>query len=675
MSDETKIYQLIVRQIPAAGSGLDDFLRILQGEYGLDAYTARQRLIGPGLVMFGKGGFEKTGKVAALLCRHGFACWQILPSPPAVTPSRLLALEIQHEYVQFESQGGAVRLPRNTEVVAVFADLSGGLIDKHVKRILAQHTYRGRNALEPLAGEEMIPVILQGKPVLDFYLLDSQGQAQSAIRVLPGRFNHTGLGERATMSSRGNLEAMLELVKEYAKPFRLHCDFGLSQLPKCRLQRLEEGPSSLESNLKSLNHYGWLLTRLQGEGRPQEADVFGGAQVGGVAAVTAIGQPVLGAVLGVDGLATAVPGLGEVSQEIRDALRNEEKPDSTAKDRMETPVKKDLPPPPERPEIRMTMRKMLTLAGIFAGVALLVLAMEGDSQFLRVVAKYGTRMGVVPGLIAFGLLWSGLHFIRLKRRIENTPTSKVRSIAMGLVEVHGRAWRQYALVAPMTQSACVYYRLRKYRREEKNKWRLIKDIDSSHVAFQIDDGTGRVVVDPRGASIKARTRQTGYPGQSLLTFTAFDSADENEKWVEDVIYEGTTLYVLGFARPLKAERRSLRERSVEKLRELKLDRRALHRYDTDDDSQISEDEWQVARSDAEQAALKDHLAEGSGRKRQEEHVIIARPPRRGMPFVIAEAASEAQLIRNYGLISLSLLVAGLVVAGFALYKLLEFSGV
>jgi hypothetical protein len=675
MSDETKTYQLIVRQIPEAGSGLDDLLQILQGEYGLDAYTAKQRLIGPGLVMFGKGGLEKTGKIAALLYRYGFSSWQIVPSPPDVTPSRLLTLEIRQDDIQFETKDGPVRLTRGTAVVAVFADLSGGLIDKHVKRILAQNTYRGRNALEPLTGEEMIPTILQGKPVLDFYLLDNHGQVQSAIRVLPGRFNHTGLGERATMSSRGNLEAMLTLVKEYAQPFRVHCDFGLSQLPKCQVQRLEDGPSSLESNLKSLNHYGWLLTRLQGEGRPEDTSALNGAQVGGVVSAAVIGQPALGAILGADGLATAAPGLGEVSQEIRAALRDEEGPDVAVNKRMKSPAKKDLPPPPERPAIRMTMRKMLTLVGTFAGVALLVLVMEGDSHLLRVVVKYCTQAGAVPGLIAFGLLWSGLHFIRLKRKIENTPTSKVRSIAMGLVEVHGQAWRQYALVAPMTQSACVYYRLRKYRRQEKNKWRLVKDVDSSHVAFQIDDGTGRVVVAPQGASVKAKTRQTGFPGQSPLTFTAFDSADENEKWVEDIIYEGTSLYVLGFARPLRAERRSLRERSVEKLRELKLDRRALHRYDTDGDGQISEDEWQVARSDAEQAALKEHLAEGSGRKRQEEHIVIARPSQRGMPFVIAEVASEAQLIRNYGLISIPLLVVGLVVAGFALFKLLEFIGV
>ena len=109
-----------------------------------------------------------------------------------------------------------------------------------------------------------------------------------------------------------------------------------------------------------------------------------------------------------------------------------------------------------------------------------------------------------------------------------------------MVEVHGQARAIYALVAPMTQSACVFYRLRKYRRDKNNKWKLVKEVDSSHVPFQVDDGTGRVTVDPAGASVKAKIQQAGYPGQSPSTFTAFDSAyDEDEKWIEDVIYEGT----------------------------------------------------------------------------------------------------------------------------------------
>ncbi len=672
MSDETKIYQLIVRQHPFAAPGLDDLLRSLKGEYGLDVYTAKQRLVGSGLVMFGKGSFEKTGKIAQLLQRYEFSCWQVLPKPIAVKPLRLRSLQTLADYLLLECQGSSVRLDKGTQVVGVLADVSGGLVDKHVKRLLAQNTYRGRDALDPLSQEELLPAIFQGQPVFDFYLLDSQGQPQNAVRVFPGRFNPAGLGEHATLSSRGNLEALLALVREYSQDFRLHCDFGLSQLPKCHVQRLDERPSTLDENLKSLNHYGWLLSRLQGDGLPvPKASVDDVGMTAGVAAAAVVGQPALGALLGAEGVSGAVPGLGEVARELRSAF-SEEKADETKKKHADAPVKKDLPAPPERPDVKMTLGKMLTTIGTFLAVGFFILVAQGNGSVLGNIVRYGVHTGALSCFVAFFLLWSGFHFVRLKRKVENTPTSKVRSIAMGMVEVHGRAKRQYALVSPMTHSACVYFRLRKYRRENNNKWKLVRDVDSSHVSFQIDDGTGCVVVDPWGASVKAKTRQTGSPGQTPLTFTSFNDTEENEKWVEDVIYEGTTLYILGFAQPLREERQSLRDRTVAKLRELKLDRKALHRYDTDGDGQISEDEWQLARNDAEQVALKEHLNEGTSRKRQEENVIIRKPPQRSMPFVIAEAVSEAHLTRNYGLFSLPLILAGLALAGFFLFQLLTF---
>jgi len=245
-------------------------------------------------------------------------------------------------------------------------------------------------------------------------------------------------------------------------------------------------------------------------------------------------------------------------------------------------------------------------------------------------------------------------------------------MAMGMVEVHGRARRLYALVSPMSQSPCIFYRLRKYRRDRNDRWKLVRQMDSRHVPFQVDDGSGRVTVDPTGASVRAKTRRTGYPGESSLAFTAFRHEYEDEKWVEDLIYEGTSLYVLGFASPLKEERPTLRERAAARLRDLKLDRRALHRYDTDGDGRINPVEWDAARNDAEQAALQEHLAERGVRKRQEEHLIIARPRQRGLPFVIAETISEAALIRRYGLISVPLLLAGLIAVGFAVFKLLEY---
>jgi hypothetical protein len=130
--------------------------------------------------------------------------------------------------------------------------------------------------------------------------------------------------------------------------------------------------------------------------------------------------------------------------------------------------------------------------------------------------------------------------------------------------------------------------------------------------------------------------------------------------------------VLGYAQPLREERMSLRERTMARLRQLKLDPELMERYDTDGDGVIDESEWQVARSDAEHEAIRDHLEEGSARKRQEEHVLIGRGPQRSLPFIVTETVSEADLVRKYGLISIPLLIAGLGTMLVALYKLLQY---
>ena len=670
MSEETTTYQLIVQQHPAAGPALDPLLQSLQGNFGLDAYTARQRLTGPGLVLFGKGPLENTRKIAALLQKFGFACWLVERRRPDFAPDLLRSLEIHAHHIDFLCQAGPVRLARDSAVVAVLADLSGALVDKHVKRLLAQNSYRGMGGLEVLSRNEVLRAIYQGHPVFDFYLLDASGEVQQAVRVLPGRFSIDGLGSRASLSTIQNLEAVVSLVEECAESCRVFYDFGLSQIPTCEVKRLDQVPAALVENLDSLTRYGWLVARLKGSGLPVAPPAVPGAAMAAGAAAAVVGQPELGAITAQDGTVPEKPGLGEVAQEIDAAIEGAN--DASAHQAAPPPVRKQLPPPPDRPPTSWGWGKSLkTVGGILGGITLTV-GSNGDELF-RLIAKYGMTAGVVPAIAAVVLIWSGFYFIRLKRRVENTPTSKIRSLAMGMVEVHGQARRSYALVAPMTQSACAWYRLRKYRKDNKDNWRLVKEVNSDHVPFRVDDGTGQVTVAPDGASIKAKVRQTGYPGQSALTFTAFGGHyDDDEKWVEDLIYEGTSLYVLGYAQPLREEKPSLRERTLARLRQLKLDARAMRRYDTDGDGKVDEAEWAVARQDMEQAALKEHLAAGGGRKRQEEHAVIARPPQRSLPFIIAETASEAHLTRKYGWINLPLLLAGGGATVLAIYKCLQY---
>src|SRR2546422_5509250 len=85
----------------------------------------------------------------------------------------------------------------------------------------------------------------------------------------------------------------------------------------------------------------------------------------------------------------------------------------------------------------------------------------------------------------------------------DTPASKIRSASMGLVEVSGLAVGPYTMNAPITGEPCYYYRTMAWQLKQsgKNKeWEKVAD-ESLHVPFYLDDNTGRVLVDPRGAEM------------------------------------------------------------------------------------------------------------------------------------------------------------------------------
>ncbi len=667
MSDGTKKIQLIVQQKPLASPELDSLVQVLQDEHGLDAYTAKYRLTGSGKALFGTGSKEKTDQLAALLRNHGYNCWEIQQTQVLFSPLRLRELAVSSDSIELICREKSFVVSRGSTVVAVLADVSGQIKERCIRRHMTQRNYRKAMHMTSMDQEEMVRSVLKGKPLVDLYLLDPKGQPQAAVRIFPGRFNAQGLGDRMTPSALRNLQIILRLVRECAGRFVLHADFGLGSLPGCQIKTLDGVYLESQEILESLTRFGWLMCDLE-QDRPEAPPGVVDPALAAVA--VALGQPALVAAVA-SGNVEAVPGLNEVVRELQAAIH-----DDTANDEKgeEEESEQWLPLPPERPESKISGRMLLSALGTFFAVAVFMLLSQDNTPLLRSVAKYSMKAGLIPGLLSLGFCWAGFYFIRLKRKIENTPTSRIRSMAMGLVEVHGRATRKYALVSPVSQSPCIYYRLRKYKKDSNNHWTLKSDRHSGHVPFMVEDNTGQVTVDPLGAIVRPKISRTGFPGEATLAFQGVSAEDQDEKWVEDVIYEGAMLYVLGFAQPLREKRKSLRERTVEKLRDLKLDRQALHRYDTDGDGQISEDEWQMARSDAEQDALKAHLSDGIGRKRQEEHAVIARSSQRSMPFVIAEAASEARLARNYGLFSVSLLITGLATAGFALFKLLEFLG-
>jgi E3 ubiquitin ligase len=109
-------------------------------------------------------------------------------------------------------------------------------------------------------------------------------------------------------------------------------------------------------------------------------------------------------------------------------------------------------------------------------------------------------LGAVGGVYLF---YRGFQLLQRKRLIMNTPSSKIRSAAMGLVEVSGLATGPYTLTAPITGAPCYYYRTMVWEWKQRDKgssW--VKQADEGlHVPFYLDDGSARVLVDPQGAEM------------------------------------------------------------------------------------------------------------------------------------------------------------------------------
>ncbi|MBW2964797.1 E3 ubiquitin ligase family protein [Candidatus Woesearchaeota archaeon] len=177
---------------------------------------------------------------------------------------------------------------------------------------------------------------------------------------------------------------------------------------------------------------------------------------------------------------------------------------------------------------------------------------------------------VIYSLIGLGLgiflFFKGFSWFRMKRMIENIPTSKVRSIAMGLVELFGEVTLtspETVLKSPLTNSKCVYYNycIQEERGSGKNRhWVTIKS-GTNKVHFYLKDNTGKVLVDPDGAQIdipadfKFQSSWGKDPPESVkgflkrnnLSFETFLGMNKNMKYTEWFIAPKDKLYILGHA--------------------------------------------------------------------------------------------------------------------------------
>lgn len=112
---------------------------------------------------------------------------------------------------------------------------------------------------------------------------------------------------------------------------------------------------------------------------------------------------------------------------------------------------------------------------------------------------YLTYIGFVAGLVLF---YYGFRIRQRFKIIEGTPTSKIRSVAVGLVELRGRAEIEgQSLVSPFSQLECVFYSYHVQQRKgsgKKKSWVTVARYQTDQL-FRIRDETGSILVSPQNA--------------------------------------------------------------------------------------------------------------------------------------------------------------------------------
>lgn len=165
-------------------------------------------------------------------------------------------------------------------------------------------------------------------------------------------------------------------------------------------------------------------------------------------------------------------------------------------------------------------------------------------------------IGVFVGI---GLFIRGFRVLQRKRLILDTPTSHVRSAAIGLVELNGLAVGPHTLVSPITQRPCFYYRTAVWKEvgSGKNRHWEQKIDERFHVPFFLQDETGMVLIDPNGAEMDIHCDFKAEYNHSMLTTLGVPprvvefagrngvTLDDNVRVEEYCLKPRNAMYVLG----------------------------------------------------------------------------------------------------------------------------------
>ena len=189
---------------------------------------------------------------------------------------------------------------------------------------------------------------------------------------------------------------------------------------------------------------------------------------------------------------------------------------------------------------------------------------------------------VLP-FLGFGLVLAVQDAIKSRRAlaaIHDLPTSAIRKLRPGLAEVCGVIVEsESSLISPWSESPCVHFEYKVEERDPSWEWETLAPWteclnETERITFEIDDGTGKVTVEPDGAEFVYREvelkdgdqleaadakkvclimkeRFNASPSQFELEEEDQENLDETDTEIfdlrhhENLLKPGTKIYVLG----------------------------------------------------------------------------------------------------------------------------------
>lgn len=212
--------------------------------------------------------------------------------------------------------------------------------------------------------------------------------------------------------------------------------------------------------------------------------------------------------------------------------------------------------------------------------------------------------------------------------IAEHATSTIAAAAQGYVELAGHARALLPQTSPLSGIPCVWFRYWVYVKDHNNLWRLA-DYRSSEQEFEIEDATGRCLVDPTDAEVMMAERH--------------GKTRNDHRYIELLLRTGKRLYVLGELETITevSAARQLKQQTMQLLTHWKRAPEQLkRRFDFNGDGEIDAEEWEHARAAAShEVIVRQGLAD-----RPERHKI--RAPEDHRLFLIS-AVSPQQLRGRY----------------------------